>query len=288
MRVRKAIVPTAGFGTRFLPVTRSVPKNMLPVWDRPSIHLTVEEAARAGIEHVIFVLTHGQEAIGYYFDRLPELEQALESRGAYDVLQQMIDISEMAEISYVYQKRQLGPGHAVLTARAAVGGEPFAVFFPDDLILSDTPTIADMIELFADRRSSIIAVAEVPDEMVPAKGIIDPKPVDDRVLEVVGLVEKPALEEAPSNLGIVGRYVLPTDVFEALESVKPGAGGEIWLTDAIAALLPARKAYAYRFPGVHFDVGTPEGLLKASVHAALHDEDRSPGFREWLQRQIQP
>ena len=261
---------------------------MLPVWDRPSIHLTVEEAARAGIEHVIFVLTHGQEAIGHYFDRLPELEQALESRGAYDVLQQMIGISEMAEISYVYQKRQLGPGHAVLTARAAVGGEPFAVFFPDDLILSDTPTIADMIELFADRRSSIIAVAEVPDEMVPAKGIIDPKPVDDRVLEVVGLVEKPALEEAPSNLGIVGRYVLPTDVFEALESVKPGAGGEIWLTDAIAALLPARKAYAYRFPGVHFDVGTPEGLLKASVHAALHDEDRSPGFREWLQRQIQP
>ena len=283
MRVRKAIVPTAGFGTRFLPVTRSVPKNMLPVWDRPSIHLTVEEAARAGIEHVIFVLTHGQEAIGHYFDRLPELEQALESRGAYDVLRQMIEISEMAEISYVYQKRQLGPGHAVLTARAAVGSEPFAVFFPDDLILSDTPTIADMIELFADHRSSIIAVAEVPDEMVPAKGIIDPKPVDDRVLEVVGLVEKPALDEAPSNLGIVGRYVLPTDVFEALESVKPGAGGEIWLTDAIAALLPARKAYAYQFPGVHFDVGTPEGLLKASVHAALHDEDRSPGFREWLQ-----
>ncbi len=286
MRVRKAIVPTAGFGTRFLPVTRSVPKNMLPVWDRPSIHLTVEEAARAGIEHVIFVLTHGQEAIGHYFDRLPELEQALESRGAHDALRQMIEISEMAEISYVYQKRQLGPGHAVLTARAAVGSEPFAVFFPDDLILSDTPTIADMIELFADHRSSIIAVAEVPDEMVPAKGIIDPKPVDDRVLEVVGLVEKPALDEAPSNLGIVGRYVLPPEVFEALESVKPGAGGEIWLTDAIAALLPARKAYAYRFPGVHFDVGTPEGLLKASVHAALQHEDRSPGFREWLRHQV--
>ena len=286
MRVRKAIVPTAGFGTRFLPVTRSVPKNMLPVWDRPSIHLAVEEAARAGIEHVVLVISHGQEAIRHYFDRLPELEQALQSRGAYDVLRQMIEISEMAEISYVYQKRQLGPGHAVLTARAAVGSEPFAVFFPDDLILSDTPTIADMIELFADRRSSIVAVAEVADELVPSKGIVDPRPVDDRVLEVVGLVEKPALEEAPSNLGIVGRYVLPPDVFEALESVKPGAGGEIWLTDAIAALLPARKAYAYRFPGVHFDVGTPEGLLKASVHAALHDEDRSPGFREWLRHQV--
>ena len=288
MRVRKAVIPTAGFGTRFLPVTRSVPKNMLPVWDRPSIHLTVEEAARAGIEHVIFVLTHGQEAVVHYFDRLPDLEHTLESRGAHDVLRQMIEISQMAEISYVYQERQLGPGHAVLTARAAVGGEPFAVFFPDDLILSDTPAIGDMIDLFADRRTSVVAVAEVPDEAVPTKGIVDAKPVSDRVSEILGLVEKPALEDAPSNLGIVGRYVLPPEVFDALDSVRPGAGGEIWLTDAIAALLPTRKAYAYRFPGVHFDVGTPEGLLRASVHAALQQEDLAPDFREWLRRQIQP
>ena len=288
MRVRKAVIPTAGFGTRFLPVTRSVPKNMLPVWDRPSIHLTVEEAARAGIEHVIFVLTHGQEAVVHYFDRLPELEQTLESRGSHAELRQMIEISRMAEVSYVYQERQLGPGHAVLTARAAVGGEPFAVFFPDDLILSDTPAIGDMIDLFADRRTSIVAVAEVPDEAVPTKGIVDAKPVSDRVSEILGLVEKPALEDAPSNLGIVGRYVLPPEVFDALDSVRPGAGGEIWLTDAIAALLPTSKAYAYRFPGVHFDVGTPEGLLRASVHAALQQEGLAPDFREWLRRQIQP
>ncbi len=259
---------------------------MLPVWDRPSIHLTVEEAVRAGIEHIIFVLSHGQEPIPHYFDRLPELEQALESRGACDVLRQMIEISEMAEISYVYQKRQLGPGHAVLTARAAVGDEPFAVFFPDDLILSDTPTIADMIDLFAGRQSSVVAVAEAPDETVPTKGIIDPKPVDGRVLEIVGLIEKPALEDAPSNLGIVGRYVLCPEVFDALNAVRPGAGGEVWLTDAIAALLPTQKVYAYRFPGVHFDVGTPEGLLRASVHAALRQEDRAPDFREWLRRHL--
>ena len=283
--VRKAVIPTAGFGTRFLPVTRSVPKNMLPVWDRPSIHLTVEEAVRAGIEHVIFVLSHGQEAIGRYFARLPELEQALESRGAREVLRRMIDISEMTEISYVYQERQLGPGHAILTARDAVGDEPFAVLFPDDLIFSAAPTIARMMDLFAERRSAVIAVAEASDEAVPSKGIVDARQVDDRLLEIVGLVEKPALEDAPSNLGIVGRYVLPPEVFDALESVRPGAGGEIWLTDAIAALLPTRKTYAYRFPGVHFDVGTPEGLLRASVHTALQ-EDRAPGLREWLRQQI--
>lgn len=286
MTVRKAVVPTAGFGTRFLPVTRSVPKNMLPVWDRPGIHLTVEEAVGAGIEHVIFVLAHGQEAISHYFDRLPELEQALESRGSCDTLRQMVQISGMAEISYVHQKLPLGPGHAVLTARAAVGDEPFAVLFPDDLIFSAAPTIARMVDLFNERRSAVIAVAEASDETIPAKGIVDAREVEDRVLEIVGLVEKPALEEAPSNLGIVGRYVLPPEVFDALDSTRPGAGGEIWLTDAIAALLPTGKAYAYRFPGVHFDVGTPEGLLRASVHAALQQEDRAPDFREWLRRQI--
>ena len=286
MMVRKAVIPTAGFGTRFLPVTRSVPKNMLPVWDRPSIHLTVEEAVRAGIEHVILVLAHGQEAISHYFDRLTELEQALESKGSVEMLRQMVEISRMVEISCVYQKRQLGPGHAVLTARAIVGNDPFAVLFPDDLIFSAAPTIARMVDLFIERRSPVIAVSEAPDETIPAKGIVDARQVEDRVLEIVGLVEKPALEDAPSNLGIVGRYVLPPEVFDALDSTRPSAGGEIWLTDAIASLLPTGKAYAYRFPGVHFDVGTPEGLLRASVHVALQQEDRAPGLREWLRQQI--
>ena len=282
MSVRKAVIPAAGFGTRFLPVTRSVPKNMLPVLDRPSIHITVEEAANAGIQHIVFVLTHGQEAIGHYFDRLPELEQALESREEYGILQQMVDISEMAEISYVYQKRQLGPGHAVLMARAVIGSEPFAVFFPDDLIFSDVPTMARMIELFGERERSIVAVAEVSDETIPSKGIIDPRPVGDRVFEVAGLVEKPSVEEAPSNLGIVGRYVLTPEVFDALESVRPGSGGEIWLTDALEMLLGTQKVYAYRFPGTQFDVGTPLGLQMASIYAALQRDELAAPLRAWL------
>ena len=282
MSIRKAVIPTAGFGTRFLPVTRSVPKNMLPVLDRPSIHFTIEEAAAAGIEHIVFVLTHGQEAIGHYFDRLPELEQALERRGEYGILQQMIDISEMAEISYVYQKRQLGPGHAVLTARAAIGDEPFAVFFPDDLILSDTPTIARMIDLFTEHGRSIVAVAEVSDDMVPSKGIVDARPAGDGVFEIAGLVEKPSASEAPSNLAIVGRYVLTPEVFDALESVEPGSGGEIWLTDAISMLLETQGVYAYKCPGSLFDVGTPLGLQMASVYAALQRDDLGPSLRSWL------
>ncbi len=282
MSIRKAVIPTAGFGTRFLPVTRSVPKNMLPVLDRPSIHFTIEEAAAAGIEHIVFVLTHGQEAIGHYFDRLPELEQALERRGEYGILQQMIDISEMAEISYVYQKRQLGPGHAVLTARAAIGDEPFAVFFPDDLILSDAPTIARMIDLFTEHGRSIVAVAEVSDDMVPSKGIVDARPAGDGVFEIAGLVEKPSASEAPSNLAIVGRYVLTPEVFDALESVEPGSGGEIWLTDAISMLLETQGVYAYKCPGSLFDVGTPLGLQMASVYAALQRDDLGPSLRSWL------
>ena len=282
MSIRKAVIPTAGFGTRFLPVTRSVPKNMLPVLDRPSIHFAVEEAVAAGIEHVVFVLAHGQEAICRYFDRLPELERALERRGEYDTLQQMIDITETVELSYVYQTRQLGPGHAVLTARAAVGDEPFAVFFPDDLILSDVPTIGSMIDLFMEHGRTVVAVEEVPDELVPSKGIVDARPAGDGVFEIAGLVEKPSASEAPSNLAIVGRYVLTPEVFDTLESVEPGTGGEIWLTDAIAMLLDTQGAYAYKFPGTLFDVGTPLGLQMASVYAALQRDGVGPSLRSWL------
>ena len=282
MKVRKAVIPAAGFGTRFLPATRSIPKVMIPVLDKPAIHYAVEEAAQAGIEHIVLVVTHGQEAVGRYFERLPELEQALERRGHDAILKQMIDISDLAEISYVYQKQQLGLGHAVLTAKAAVANEPFAVFLPDDLIWSETPTIGRMLELFAEYESSVIAVKEVPDEAVSSLGIIDPRPVDDSVSRIAGLVEKPSLDEAPSKLAIIGRYVLTPEVFDAIEMARPGALGEIQLTDAIAMLLSTQKAYAYRFPGVHFDVGTPLGLLKASVYATLQREDLSDDFKEWL------
>ena len=283
MKVSKAVIPAAGLGTRFLPATRSIPKPMVPVLDRPAIHYTVEEAAQSGIEHVIFVLTHGQEAIGHYFDRLPELEHALERRGDHAILSQMLEISEMAEISYVYQKRQLGPGHAVLAARAAVGDAPFAVLLPDDLLWSDEPTIGRMVELFSQHGSSIVAAREVPDEAVPSLGIIDERPISDDVSKILGMVEKPSLDKAPSNLAIIGRYVLTSEVFDALETVQPGARGEIQLTDGIAMLLPTQGVYAFRFPGVHFDVGTPLGLLKASVYAALRREDLAGDLREWLE-----
>ena len=281
MRVRRAVVPVAGLGTRFLPATRSVPKVMIPVLDRPAIHHTVEEASRAGIEHIVFVISEGQEAIGRYFERIPELESALVRRGHDVVSEQMVQIPDMAEFEFVYQKELLGLGNAVLAARSAIGVEPFAVFLPDDLIWSDQPTIGDMMDLYVQYQTNVIAVKEVPDAAVSSLGIIDPRPVDRLVYEIAGMVEKPSLEEAPSRLAIIGRYILTPEVFDALEKTEPGAVGEVQLTDAIASLLPTHTAYAYRFPGVHFDVGTPLGLLKASVYAALQRDDISDDFREW-------
>ncbi len=282
MKVRKAVIPAAGFGTRFLPASRSVPKVMIPVLDVPAVHFAVEEAARAGIEHIVFVISPHQEAIGTYFARLSDLEQALERKKDTAMLERMRAISDMADISYVHQKQQLGLGHAVLTTSALIGDEPFAVFLPDDIIWSERPTIARMTEIFDEYGGSVIAVKEVPDEAIPSLGIVDPRPVRERVYEIVGMVEKPRREEAPSNLAIIGRYVLTPGVFDTLKKVRPGALGEIQLTDAIAMLLSTQKAYAYRFPGVHFDVGTPLGMLKASVYAALHREDMAENFKAWL------
>ena len=281
MRVRRAVVPVAGLGTRFLPATRSIPKVMIPVLDRPAIHHAVEEASRAGIEHIVFVISEGQEAIGRYFDRIPELERALLRRGHDAISEQMVQISDMADIEVVCQKQLLGLGNAVLTARSVIGEEPFAVFLPDDLIWSDKPTIGDMMHLYAEYEASVIAVKEVPDAAVSSLGIIDPRPVGRLVYEIAGMVEKPRLEEAPSRLAIIGRYILTPEVFDALERTEPGALGEVQLTDAIASLLSAHTVYAYRFPGAHFDVGTPLGLLKASVYAALQRDDLSDDFREW-------
>lgn len=286
MRVRKAVIPAAGFGTRFLPVTRSVPKVLLPVLEVPAIQFSVEEAARAGIEHVVMVISRGQEATSDYFHRVPDLESTLEKRGNTAVLKRMLEISSMMETSYVYQDEPLGLGHAVLQARDVIGSEPFAVFLPDDIIWSDMPTIGDMINVFSEHNGCVIAVKEVPDEAVPALGIINPRPIDDRVSEILGMVEKPKLEDAPSNLAIIGRYVLTPDVFDALEKVKPGAVGEIQLTDAIDAVRKTQGAYAYRFAGDHFDVGTPLGMLKASVYAAMHRDDMKGDFRKWLNEVI--
>ena len=281
-KVRKAVIPAAGFGTRFLPASRAVPKNMLPVLDTPAVQFAVQEAVEGGIEHVVVVVSDRQEAISAHFERIPDLEAALERRGDAALLERMRAISDMADISYVHQHEQLGLGHAVLTARAVIGDEPFAVFLPDDLILGEAPTIGKMIEVFEEYGGSVIAVREVPDEQIPSLGVIEPRSVDGRIYEVGGLVEKPALAEAPSNLAIIGRYVLTPQVFDMLERTPAGAVDEVQITDAISLLLAKQSVYAYRFPGVHFDVGTPIGLLKASVHAALHREELAGDFREWL------
>ena len=282
MKTRKAVIPAAGLGTRFLPATRSVPKVLIPVLGQPAIHYAVEEAARAGIEQVVLVISPGQEAVGRYFKRQPDLEAALERNGRADLLERMKAISNLAEVRTVPQEQPLGLGHAVLTARAEVGDEPFAVFLPDDIIWSETPTIGKMMEFYSEYGGSVIAVQEVPDEAVSSLGIIDHKPLDGTLSRVVGMVEKPPLAEAPSNLAIVGRYVLTPQVFDALESIKPGALGEYQLTDAIASLQPTQDIFAYRFSGAHFDVGTPLGLLKASVYAAMQRDDISADLRHWL------
>ncbi len=282
MSIRKAIIPAAGFGTRFLPVTRTIPKVMLPVLNEPAIQFSVREAADAGIEHIVFVISRGQEATNDYFQPVPSLEHALEERGNADLLKEMRDISSMMQTTFVYQDEPLGLGHAVLMAKDEIGDEPFAVFLPDDIIWADSPPIGDMIKVFSEHKSSVIAVKQVPDEAIPSLGVIDPEPLNDKVYRIKGMVEKPRLEDAPSNLAIVGRYVLTPEVFDALKQAPPGAIGEIQLTDAIEAVRAEQGAYAYKIVADHFDVGTPLGMLKASVYAALKRDDMARELKAWL------
>lgn len=281
MKVRTAVIPVAGFGTRMLPASRAVPKVMLPVLDTPVIHLAVREAVEAGIEHVVFVVSKGQDAIRAYFERLPELEQALEAKGSTALLERMLAIPKMAEFSYVEQTRQLGLGDAILNVADTTGDEPFAVLLPDDVIWSEPATTTAMISQFEERGGPVIAVREVPDDRVSSLGIVDATEIDDRVYTVSGMVEKPPLEEAPSNLAIIGRYVLGADIFEALRQTRPGASGEVQITDALASMIPS-GVYAYRFPGDHVDVGRPLGLLQATVTEGLRRPEMAPELQEWL------
>ena len=282
MKIRKAVIPAAGFGTRFLPVTRTIPKVMLPVLNEPAIQFSVREAADAGIEHIVFVISRGQEATNDYFQPVPALEEALGQRGNDELLKAMRDISTMVETSVIYQDEQLGLGHAVLTAKDEIGDETFAVFLPDDIIFSDSPVIGEMMSIFNEHGGSVIAVKRVPDESVPNLGIIDPEPLADNIYRIKGMVEKPRLEDAPSNLAVIGRYILTPEVFTALENAEPGAIGEIQLTDAIDAVRTEQGAFACEVTADHFDVGTPLGMLKASVYAALRRDDMSGELKEWL------
>ncbi len=282
MRVSTAVIPAAGLGTRFLPATRSVPKALLPVVDTPVIHLAVAEAAAAGIGRAVVVVSPGQEAVAGYFRDMPALEDALRSQGREALLDLMVETAGLAEVESVVQEEPLGLGHAVLASRPLVGDGPFAVILPDDVIWSEQPTIGVMAEMAGKMGGSVIAVREAPDDMLSSLGVVDAVPAGERVYEVRGMVEKPRPEDAPSNLAIVGRYVLEPDVFDLLETSAPGAIGEIQLTDAVAALLPSRGVYAYRFPGFHVDVGTPSGLLKASIYESMRRPGLAEETRAWL------
>ncbi|MBI2873019.1 MAG: UTP--glucose-1-phosphate uridylyltransferase GalU [Chloroflexi bacterium] len=282
MPVRTAVIPAAGLGTRFLPATKAIPKEMLPLIDRPSIQYVVEEAAEAGIQRIVLVTSRGKSTMEDHFDLAPELEAALEAKSDTRSLELVRRPAQLAEIISVRQKRQLGLGHAVLTARQAVGREPFIVYLPDDIIRHPVSATHQMLSVFERYKASVVAVEDVPRERVSSYGVIQGEQVEERLWHVRGMVEKPAPDQAPSTLGIVGRYVLTPEVFDALEKVRPGAIGEIQLTDAIALLARSQPVYAYQFQGRRYDVGTPQGMLRASVEMALEREDMAPALVPWL------
>ena len=282
MRVRKAVVLAAGYGTRLLPATKAQPKESLPLVDKPIIQYTIEEAAAAGLRQVIIVTAASKRAVEDHFDRSLELEMTLRDKGDLSRLAEIQQISDLADFVYVRQKEQKGVGHAVLQARDIVGDEPFLLMFPDDVLVADVPVAKQMVDIFEQRGGSVIAVQEVPPEEVESYGIVGGKPLDGRVIQVESLVEKPKAEDAPSNLGIVGRYVLTPGIFDVLERTAPGKGREIQLTDAIAALMEREPVFAYEFEGRRFDTGRPLGLLTASIEIGLRRSDTGPGLREYL------
>lgn len=282
MTVRKAVFPAAGWGTRFLPATKAQPKEMLPVVDKPIIQYAVEEAVYSNAKEIIVVTAAGKRAIEDHFDRSFELEMALTKKGSRALYEEVHAISELADISYVRQKEQLGLGHAVLVTRNLVGQEPFAVILSDDLIDSEVPVLAQMIEIHERYGASVLAVERVPREQVSSYGIIDAEKVADRIYKVNDMVEKPDPAEAPSNLGIVGRYILTPEIFACLEQTKPGKGGEIQLTDALRRLAREQPIYAYEFEGRRYDAGNKLGFLKATVEMALKRPDLSREFAAYL------
>jgi UTP--glucose-1-phosphate uridylyltransferase len=287
MRVRKAVFPAAGWGTRFLPATKAQPKEMLPLVDKPIIQYAVEEAVAAGIEQVIIVTSSQKRAIEDHFDLSYELEHLLEEKGDIEMLRQVRHISDLAQVAYVRQKEQLGLGHAVLMAKDLIGHEPFAVILPDDVVIGDRPCIGQLIHAYQQTHASVVAVMEVPHEDTGRYGVIASEPSDDpldhgRLHKVSGLVEKPKPAQAPSNLAIIGRYVLTPKIFDKLEQTQRGAGGEIQLTDAIQALMEEQQVFAYEFEGTRYDAGTTMGWLKASVELALQKPELAREFRAYL------
>jgi UTP--glucose-1-phosphate uridylyltransferase len=286
MRVRKAVFPAAGLGTRFLPATKAQPKEMLPLVDKPIIQYGVEEALASGCDQIIIVTGRGKSAIEDHFDVSYELEKMLQERGKTDLLDIVRRISDMIHVAYVRQKEALGLGHAVLTARELVGHEPFAVLLADDVIDADPPCLKQMMRVFEETQCSVIATQVVEGKAISAYGVLDVQPVkgkfDGRLFEIKNMVEKPKLEDAPSNLAIIGRYILTPTVFETLSQTQAGTGGELQLTDGMKLLLKQEKMYAYVYDGKRHDTGDKLGFLKATVEFALKRSDLGGPLREYL------
>ncbi|MEN8077367.1 UTP--glucose-1-phosphate uridylyltransferase GalU [Clostridioides difficile] len=282
MKVRKAIIPAAGLGTRFLPATKAQPKEMLPIVDKPTIQYIIEEAVASGIEEILIITGRNKKSIEDHFDKSVELEMELEKAGKQEMLEMVRGISDMVDIHYIRQKEPRGLGHAIHCAKSFVGNEPFAVMLGDDVVESEVPCLKQLINCFNEYKTTILGVQTVEPENVNKYGIVDGLHIEDRVYKVKRLVEKPAVEEAPSNVAILGRYIITPQIFEILENTKPGKGNEIQLTDALEELIRHEAMYAYNFEGKRYDVGDKLGFLQATVEFALKREELRDSFIEYL------
>ncbi|AKL92745.1 UTP--glucose-1-phosphate uridylyltransferase GalU [Staphylococcus capitis subsp. urealyticus] len=283
-QIKKAIIPAAGLGTRFLPATKAMPKEMLPILDKPTIQYIVEEASRAGIEDIIIVTGKHKRAIEDHFDNQKELEMVLEDKGKTELLEKVQYSTELANIFYVRQKEQKGLGHAIYSARQFIGDEPFAVLLGDDIVESDTPAIKQLMEVYEETGNSVIGVQEVPESKTHRYGIIDPLSKKERRYEVQKFVEKPEQGTAPSNLAIMGRYVLTPEIFDYLKTQKKGAGNEIQLTDAIERMNSEHQVFAYDFIGNRYDVGEKLGFVKTTIEYALKDESMKDELKQFIKK----
>lgn len=287
MKIRKAIIPAAGLGTRFLPATKAQPKEMLPIVDKPTIQYIVEEAINAGIEDIIIVTGRNKRSIEDHFDRSIELEMELENKGQTELLELARAVSNIANIHYIRQKEPRGLGHAISVAKNFIGNEPFAVLLGDDIVVSQKPCLGQMIDIFNEYKTSILGVQHVPMSAVNKYGIVKCKHIEGRVYKVQDMVEKPKAEDAPSNIAILGRYIITPRIFHYLENQEAGAGGEIQLTDALRRLAEEEAMYAYDFLGKRYDVGHKQGYLEATVEFALRRDDLKDEFFEYLKKVVE-
>ncbi|AAO36750.1 UTP-glucose-1-phosphate uridylyltransferase [Clostridium tetani E88] len=282
MKVKKAVIPAAGLGTRFLPATKAQPKEMLPIVDKPTIQHIIEEAVASGIEEILIITGRNKRAIEDHFDKSVELEQQLKDTGKKDMLEMVEDISNMAEIYYIRQKEPKGLGHAINCARTFVGNEPFAVMLGDDVVYGDKPCLKQLIECYNEYKTTILGVQQVVREDVYKYGIVEGKHIENNVYKVKDLIEKPDVDEAPSNIAILGRYIITPKIFEILSTIEPGKGGEIQLTDALKKLSLQEAIYAYDFEGRRYDVGDKLGFLEATIEFALRKDEIKNDFEKYI------